>query len=192
MKNLAIAALIFGICLEVLAIFGNRMPYPIVLNIVSPEYVEAGAAYHTLLTDGLLEEGDVGFDRLRDSYMRLTLMAPEPPFPIDEIDGVTITRFRGAETNDPSEISGKSVVAAEFNNGEIKVLDYAFVQLLADGQWSVDALIINCGLLILGCGLVYYGLTYLVLDAKPLGEAEARALILSRLLKPPLKAVERP
>lgn len=53
-------------------------------------------AYRTLMREGLIEEGDEAFDPLRQAYMRLTLISPEPPFPIDEIDGVTINRFYGS------------------------------------------------------------------------------------------------
>lgn len=170
MKNLGIAALVAGICIEALAIFGNRMPYPIVLNVVSPDYVAALEGYDKLLSQGVLEPGETGFNLLRVSYMRLTLMAPEAPFPVDELDGVTITRFRGGSAQDSTKINDKSLVVAEFSNGKVMALDYGLIQLLANGYWDVNALLINCGLLILGCTLVYYGLRFIFLDSKSSGE----------------------
>lgn len=171
MKNLGIAALVLGICIEALAIFGNRTPYPIVLNIVSPDYVPALEGYQKLLSEGLLEPGDTGFDLLRVSYMDLSLMAPEIPFPIDEIDGVTITRFRGGTREDSSGIGDNSVVIAEHNNGKVSESNYGSLLYLVNEYKSLNVLLINCGLLILGCALVYYGLRIVFLDSKPYGEA---------------------
>ena len=171
MKNLGIALLVFGICLEALAILGNRAPYPLVLKLLSPEYIAARQAYRTLMREGVIEEGDEGFDTLRQAYMRLTLTTPEPPFPLDEIEGVTINRFYGGVVEDSSELEESRVVAAEFSNGETTILNYRSVLIMTNGELRPEAALLNAGLLILGCVLVYYGLRIIFLDVKDAGEA---------------------
>lgn len=174
MKNFGIAALAVGICLEALAIFGNRMPYPLVLNIVCPDYVEAKEGYDKLLLDGLLEPSDPGFDLLRVACLRFMLRSIEELFSVDELEGHTIARFYGGATTQPAETKEKSVVIAEFSNGQNIHLDYGAIQLMANDYRSANALLVNCGLLILGCALVYYGLRIVFLDSKPSGDGEGR------------------
>lgn len=171
MKNVGIALIVFGICLEALAILGNRSPYPLVLKLLSPEYTAARQAYRTLMREGVIEEGDEGFDILRHSYMHLTLMSPEPPFPLDEIEGVTIDRFYGGVVADTSELEESRVVVAEFSNGETTILNYGFILVMTNAQLKPEVALINAGLLILGCVLVYYGLRVIFLDVKDAGES---------------------
>ncbi len=176
MKNLGIAALILGVCLEALAIFGNRMPYPIVLKIVCPEYVSALEGYDKLLLDGVLEPGDPGFDSLCVAYLHLMLSLPEVPFPRDELDGLTVARFRAGPTKESGGTMEKTIVVAEFSNGQNIPLDYGVVRGIANTYWTVNALLINCGLLILGCTMVFYGLKITFLDSRSVeNEADTRA-----------------
>ena len=171
MKHLGIALIVFGICLEALAILGNRAPYPLVLKLASPEYAAAREAYRRFTRDGVIQEGDEGFDTLREAYMSLTLTTPEPAFPLDEIEGVTINRFYADVLRNSSKLEESSVVMAEYSNGETRMLGGDSLLVLTDGELKREAALINAGLLILGCVLVYYGLRVIFLDVKDAGEA---------------------
>ncbi len=171
MKRLGIALIVFGVCLEVLAIFGNRAPYPLVLKLASPEYAAAREAYRSFTRDGIIEEGDEGFDALRLAYMDLTLTMPDPPFPLDEIEGVTVTRFYADVLENSSELEESSVVVAEYSNGDTEILSGDSLVNLTGLLLKREAALINAGLLVLGCALVYYGLRVIFLDVKDAGEA---------------------
>lgn len=171
MKNVGIALLVFGIFLEAFAIFGNRAPYPLVLKLASPEYARAWQAYRTFLREGVIEEGDEGFDALRQAYMNLTLGAPEPPFPLDEIEGVTVIRFYGRDIEDLTELGEDRVLVVEYSNGETLLLGYEALLIVAAWLLKPGVALINAGLLMLGCVMVYYGLRVLFLDEKDAGEA---------------------
>jgi len=144
--------------------------------LLSPEYTAAREAYRTLMRDGTIEEGDEGFDALRHAYMRITVMSPDPPFPLDEIEGVTITRFYGGVVRGTSELEESSMVVAEFSNGETVVLNYGFILIMTNGELNPAVALVNAGLLILGFALAYYGLRILFIDLRP----EASAALLSR------------
>lgn len=171
MKSVGIALLVFGVCLEAFALLGNRAPYPVVLKLLSPKYTDAREAYRTLMREGLLVEGDEGFDTLRTAYMNLTVMSPEPPFPLDEIEGVTIDRFYGGVVRGTSELEESSMVVADFTNGETVILSYGSIILMTNGQLKPVVALVNAGLLVLGCALAYYGLRILFIDLNAAREA---------------------
>lgn len=180
MKTVGIALLVCGVCLEAFALLGNRAPYPVVLKLLSPEYTAAREGYRTLMREGLLVEGDEGFDTLRDAYMRMTVMLPEPPYPLDEIEGVTINRFYGGVVRGTSELEEGSLIVADFSNGETVILSYSSILLMTNGELKPVVALVNAGLLILGCVLVYFGLRILFIDLK--SAREAAGLLEKRLL----------
>lgn len=174
MKRTAVAMIVGGICLEVLAIFGNRGPFPLVNLILSPNYIEAHRGYQTLLETNMLAEGDAGFDLIRVAFMNLTVMGPEPPFPIDEIDGVTLTRFLVGASEDPEALRERTPVFLEYSNGEVTLLDLNYVRTMANGLLSRWTVFVNLTLVALGCTLVFYGLRALLLSN---GRADAGGLV---------------
>lgn len=170
MKKVGVALLVVGICLEALAILGDRAAYPLVLKLVSPEYAAAWGAYRAFLREGVMEEGDEGFEPMRDMYMLLTLGADEPPFPLDEIEGLTINRFYEASVDD-AEIEATRVIVIEYSNGKTTLMGYGAMLIMAAWLLKPEVILVNAGLLILGCVLVYYGLRVIFLDEKKAGEA---------------------
>ena len=151
------------------------------LQLVSPECTAAQEGERSLVREGILVEGDEGFDTLRDAYMRMSVMSPEPPYPLDEIDGVTISRFYGGVVKGTSELEESSLVVADFTNGETVILTYSSILLMTNGELKPVVALVNAGLLILGCVLVYFGLRILFIDLK---SARVAAGLLEKRLLP--------
>lgn len=173
MKGRAIAALVVGICLEILALFGNRGPFPVVRDLLAPEYAAARQGYEKLATEGVLVEGDPGFSEFRRSYMELSLMMGEPPFPIDEMDGMTITRFEAGLQKEPWALKETTPIFGYYSNGEVFLLDLNFIKSMADDRSSGNIVLVNMALLIVGCGLVFYSFQTLFLKETGRGQPDS-------------------
>jgi len=173
MTGRAIAALVVGVALEVLALFGNRGPYPFVRDLIAPEYGAARQGYETLAAGGTLVEGDPGFSELRRSYMSLTLMVPEPPLPIDEIDGVTITKFEPGFQQDEWALKETTPVFGHYSTGDVFMLDFNYVMAMANDRLSRSLVLVNLAFLVAGGALVFYAFRQLFLRGRPVAAISA-------------------
>ena len=168
MKRKAVLLIVSGLFLEFFGLFGNRGPFPVILMAFSPEYLAGQQGYQHFLDTGFLTEGDVGFNKLRQVYMSLHSIAPEPLFPMEEMEGLTVTQFQSGLPDRSSRIREQGPVFVSFSNGEVEMIDHGFVHRVTSDRRSRFASSVNAGLLVAGCLLLYYGLRIqFLVDARP-------------------------